>query len=196
MQRLLSALVVMLVVSTIGAGPVEARTNLHGSYAFTTVQSCTNQINTQFGFDASGAQVVITSDGVFRQTGTRTGVITFHPDGTGTRFYRSHLMNITPTAVGTSIDAIAESSTPFTYTVNDDDTVDLSLGVDRVTILLGAGAPLTVTINPVLERLAIGNGGNTLVWVNLSEISQETANFSNGVTQYRLCTRSTTAVRQ
>jgi hypothetical protein len=196
MQRLLSALVVMLVVSTIGAGPVEARTTLQGSYAVTTVESCTTQNNTQFGFDASGAQTVITTDGVFRRTGTRTGVITFHPDGTGTRFYRSHLMNITRTAVGTSIYSVGESSTPFTYTVNDDDTVDISLGVDQSSIALGASAGLLATVNPHLERLAIGNGGNTLVGANLSEIQQETVNFSNGLTQYRLCTRSTTAVRQ
>jgi hypothetical protein len=200
MQRLLSALFVTLLVAAIGAVPVEARTNLNGSYAFSRVRTCTAQNNTQFDFDPTGAQTVITGAAI-RQIVTDTGLLTFNPDGTGTIVGQNEIMNVSATAVGADIFGISEFSAPFTYTIEDDDTVDISEGVATFSIVLGAGTSLTGTSSAVSMRAAIGKGGNTLVSAGQPDIKQETVQLFNSagspvLTQYRLCIRSTTWVKQ
>jgi len=197
MQRLLSALAVMLVVTAIGAVAVEARANLNGAYAFTTAQSCT-VANDPFGTDASGAPTVIPAGGVFRQVTVNTGIDTFNVNGTGTSIGQAHTMNITNTAAGASIFSISDFSNPFTYTVNDDNTVDVSFGVATFTTVAGGGTGNTGTVTGTSRQFRIGNGGNTLVGQG-GDIQQETLTLNilndGTITQYRICTRSSTLVR-
>ena len=193
MQRKLSALFVVLFLNAVGGGvpPVEARTNLNGPYAFTTFRSCT-VANSPFINDASGAPTVVPAGGVFRQNTVDSGIQTFNEDGTGTITGRSTTMNVT--AGGGSILNISEFSLPFTYTVNADDTVDISLGQATFAIVLGNGTGNTGTASPRSARVQIGNGANTLVTAPRIEIEQETVNINvlidGTFTQYRLCVRS------
>jgi hypothetical protein len=197
MRRLLSALVMMLVVISIVAVAVEARTNLNGAYAFTTEQSCT-VANSPFGTDANGAPSVIPTGGVFRQLTVNTGIFTFNGDGTGTNVGQARSMNITNTSVGASIFSISEFSGPFTYSVNDDNTVDINFGVSTFTTVAGGGTGNTGTVTGGSRQLLIGNGGNTLVGQG-GDIEQETLTLNilkdGTITQYRICTRSSTLVR-
>ena len=199
MRRTLSALFVVLFVNAVGGGAptVEARMNLNGTYAFTTFRSCT-VASSEFTIDTSGARTVIPAippGGVFRQNSVDSGTIRFNADGTGTSTGRSTTMNISNTSVGVSILSISEFSTPFTNSVNADNTVEISFGEVAFTILLGSGTGLTGTASPRSARVQIGNGANTLVSAPRTSIAQETLHFFNpdsrpAFTQYRLCVRS------
>lgn len=195
MQRLLPASVVMLAVTVIGAVAVEARENLKGDYAFTSVQLCTVALN-PFSIDSSGAPSIIPAGGVFRQHAINTGIQTFNGDGTGSSVGRSHTMNIS--ATGGSISSFGDFTSPFTYTVNDG-TVDISFGLTLFRTFAGGGTGNTGTITGTSRQLRIGNGGQTLVGGE-NGIEQETVvvNIVNDgtITEYRLCTRSNTLVRQ
>lgn len=83
MQRLTSILLVVLFVGATGsAAPVQARAKLHGSYAVTSVRSCTVTNNsptpTPFGIDPSGAPTLIPAGGVFRLHSTDSSIETFN----------------------------------------------------------------------------------------------------------------------
>jgi len=100
-----------------------------------------------------------------------------------------------------SILSISETEVPFTYIINPDDTVDISFGEATVTVLLGAGTGLTVTVSPLSALFQIGNGANVLVSAPQTSIAQETLQFFNpdgtpAFTQNRICTRSSTFVRR
>lgn len=183
-----------------GAAPtVEARMTLNGEYAFTTARSCTVAIS-PFDIDASGNPTRIPETGVaFRQDAVDSGIITFNVDGTGTSVGRSKTMNISNTTVGASIVGISEFSGPITYTVNADNTVDVSFGVVTFTTILGGGIRNTGTVSPRTARLQIGNGGNAIVSAPATTIEQETLvitpPFGPTFMQYRLCTRSGLEVR-
>src|SRR5262249_16073899 len=106
-------------------------------------------------------------------------------------------MNLTATAPNTSILSISEYNVPFTFVVNDDDTVDLSFGLGTAGILLGSGAGDTVTISPRSGHLQIADQGRVVLDAAAETIEQETVNVQvrNGgpFRQYRICSRSSTA---
>jgi hypothetical protein len=200
MHRKPSTLIVLfLTTAAAGVAPtVEARTNLNGAYAFTTARTCTVS-NNPFTTDPSGAPTIIPPGSqVFRQAAVDSGTVTFNPDGTGSSTSRSTTMNIT--ATGGSILSISENSSTFTYTIDEDDTVHLSVGVVTFTTVLGAGFRNSGTVSPRSAVLQIGDGGKTLVSAPRELIEQETQQiniFNDGtITQYRLCTRSTTEARK
>lgn len=199
MQRIASILFAVLFVSAIsGVVPMaEARNNLNGSYAFTTTQVCSTA-NSPLGIDASGAPTVIPASGVFRTIVVNTGVQTFNGDGTGTSVGQSQGMNISNTTVGNSIFSISDFSLSFTYTVNDDNTVDVIFGVADTTTVSGGGTGNNGTVTGTTRSLRIGNGGNTLVGQE-SKIQQETivtnVLHDGTLTQYRICARSTTLAK-
>lgn len=169
----------------------------------TTARSCTITNNsptpTPFGIDPSGAPTLIPAGGVFRQQSADASIETFNGDGTGITVGRSKSMNISDTGVGASILSITEFSIPFTYVVNDDDTVDISFGVGTATTLLGSGAGNVITISPRSGRSQIAAGGKIILSAPASTIEQETLVFQvpndGSFTQTRLCTRSSTAAR-
>ncbi len=134
---------------------------------------------------------------MFRQESVDAGVLIFRDDGTGASIGRSKTMNLTSTAPGASILSISEYNNPFTFVVNDDDTVDLSFGLGSAATLLGAGAGNTITISPRLGRLQITDQGRVIVDAPAVTVEQETLAFQvpNGspFTQYRICSRSSTA---
>src|SRR5215470_6032992 len=138
MRRILSILLVVVLVGAVGSATlVHARTKLHGSYAVTSTRSCTVTNNSptpiSFGTDASGAPSIIPPGGVFRQESADASIETFNGDGTGITVGRSKTINISATAVGASIVSLSEFSIPFTYVVNDDDTVDINFGTGTST---------------------------------------------------------------
>src|SRR5262249_55798982 len=113
-------------------------------------------------------------------------------------------MNITNTAPGdsNSILSISDNANLFTFTVNEDNTVDLNNGTVTFSTVLGGGKGNTGTATPRLSRIQLSKDGNTFVSVNKSEIEQETVIINmpgtpppTPVTQFRLCNRSTTGVR-
>jgi len=204
MRRILSILLVVLLVGTVGSAPsVQARTKLHGSYAVTSARSCTVTNNSptpiSFGIDASGTPSLIPAGGVFRQEATDAAIETFNGDGTGITVGRSKTINITATAVGSSIISLSDFSIPFTYVVNDDDTVDINFGTGTATTLLGSGAGNVVTVGPRSARVQIAAGGKILLTAPAEAIEQERLHFQvpNDGTfeQTRLCTRSSTAAK-
>src|SRR5262249_54010503 len=195
-----SFFLVMLFLSVVGiASTVEAR-DLEGRFAFTQARTCTQTAgNTPFVADASGAPTIIPAAGVFRQAADDTGILTFNEDGTGTNTGRSRTMNITDMTVGDSILSISDFSTPFTFKVNNDNTVDISFGVTTFSTVLGGGTGNTGTVTGRLAQIQLGKDGNTFVGVNRNAITQETVVtkvVGDGTrTQFRICTRSTTGVR-
>jgi hypothetical protein len=198
MRRILSALFLVSFVGSVGGVTpgVEAGTKLRGTYASTSVRTCTVSTGFPFGIDATGMPTLI-PPGVFRQESVDAGVLIFRDDGTGASIGRSNTMNLTATAPNTSIQSISEYNVPFTFVVNDDDTVDLSFGLGTSGILLGSGAGDTVTISPRSSHLQIADQARVLVSAQATTIEQETLAFQvpNGspFTQFRLCSRSTTA---
>jgi hypothetical protein len=198
-ERLLAVFVVLL-VGTVGVvAAAEARRNLNGDYAVTSARSCsvTNSPN-QFTADAaSGALTVIPAGGVFRQNVADTGIITFNLNGTGTNVGVSRIMNIS--AAGGSIFSVSRFSVPFTYTIDDDNTVDISFDEGTFTTVNGNGKGNTGRVGPRSARLRIGKGGNVLVSAGGEGIQPETVEIDvlndGTITQYRLCTRSSTMVR-
>jgi hypothetical protein len=198
MRRTLSALFVALFINAVGGfvPMAEARMNLTGTYAFTTSRSCT-VANNPFTLDGSGEPTVIPTGPTFRQNSADSGTTTYHADGTGVATGRSATMNISNTAIGTSILSISEFSFPFTYTITAGYTLETQLGQVTFATILGSGTGNTGTVSPSSRRSHIGNGGNTIVSAPRTEIEQETLVFNSGAfTQYRICTRSTTSVRQ
>jgi len=149
-----------------------------------------------FGIDATGMPTLI-PPGAVRQESVDAGVLIFREDGTGASIGRSKAMNLTATAINTSILSISEYNVPFAFVVNDDDTVDLSFGLGTAGILLGSGAGDTVTISPRSGHLQIADQGRMILDAPATTIEQETLSFQvpNGspFTQYRICSRSSTA---
>src|SRR5215471_4978594 len=202
MQHRLSIVIVVLLITAVGgvAPTVQARTKLNGTYAFTSVRTCTQTLtNTPFIADASGAPTVIPTGGVLREEAVDSGVTTFNADGTGTTTSTGRTMNLSNFTIGGSIFSVSESSDTFTYTVNADDTVDLSIGEVKFKTVLGTGAGNTGTVSPRSARLQVGDGANTLVSAPRTEIEQETIVFNlandGSITRYRICTRSSTLVK-
>ena len=203
MRRALSALLLILFVHAMSgiATPAGARENLNGNYAFTSFRSCT-VANNPFLVDPSGAPTLIPVGGVFRQNSVDVGTLAFKSDGTGTNFGRSITMNTTVNGpVGVSILSVSDFTAPFTYTVNDDRTIDVNFGVVTFTIVLGASTGNMGTASPRLAHLQIGNGGQELVGApaGVPVVEQETVTIfaPNGPTSttYRLCLRSGPNVR-
>ncbi len=172
MQQRLATVLVMLLVLLLSAPMVEARTNLNGTYASTTIQVCSTA-NTPLGIDASGAPTIIPAGGVSRNSIVSTGTITFNGDGTGTSVGQSQGMNISNTTVGASIFSITNFTLAFTCTVNDDNTVDITFGVADTATISGGGTGNTGTTTGTIRSFRIGKGGNTLVGQE-SAIQQET----------------------
>jgi hypothetical protein len=199
MRRIRSALFLAVFVSAVGVTPaVEAETKLRGTYAVTSVRTCTVSSGFPFGIDATGLPTLI-PPGAFRQESVDAGVLIFRADGTGASIGRSKTMNLTVTTPNTSILSISEYNVPFTFVVNHDDTVDLSFSLGTAGILLGSGAGDTVTISPRSGHLQIADQGRVLVDAPATTVEQETLNFqvANGTpfTQNRICSRSSTAAR-
>lgn len=203
MHRTSSAFFVALFATAVGwvTPTAEARMNLNGDYASTSSRSCTVQ-TTPPGFvpdPTSGAPTVITGF-VFRQNAADSSTFTFNVNGTGSITGVSRTMNISATAPVSSIYSVSQFSTPFTYVVNPDDTVDLSFGVTTFTTVNGSGTGNTGTVSPRLARLKLGSGGNTLVSGQGTGIGQEVVTITTPAnvtfTQWRLCTRSSTLVRE
>ena len=150
--------------------------------------------------DPSGAPTIIPPPPVnlFRQEAVDSGTITYNSDGTGSSTSRSSTKNIT--ATGGSILSISENSNTFTYTIDEDNTVHLNIGEVTFTTVLGAGTGNTGTVSPRTVRLQLGDGGKTLVSAPRTTIEQETVQFNlvggGTATNFRLCTRSSTEVRQ
>jgi len=198
MRRILSVLVMVLSVSAFGGVTpgVEAGTKLRGTYAVTSIRTCTVSTGFPFGIDATGLPTLI-PPGVVRQESVDAGVLIFRQDGTGASIGRSKTMNLTTTAPNASILSISEYNNPFTFVVNDDDTVDLSFGLGTAGVLLGSGAGNTVTISPRSGHLQIADQGRVILDAPATTVEQETLSFQvpNGspFTQYRICSRSSTA---
>jgi hypothetical protein len=201
----LSAFFIVLFATAVGwvTPPAEARMNLNGDYAATSSRSCTVQTTGPFAPDpASGAPTVITGS-VFRQNSADSLSFTFNANGTGSITGGvARTMNISATAPGGTIYSVSVNQfpTPFTYVINPDDTVDLSLGVTTSTTVSGSGTGNTVTVSPRLVRLKLGSGGNTLVSGQGTGIEQEAITVTTPAnvtfTWWRICTRSTTLVRE
>lgn len=195
MRRIGVPLIVTLFVSVVGGATTvnAAGRVLAGSYAFTTARSCT-VANQSFGVNLE------IPGGVFRQQSVDAGTFTFNPDGTGTSISSSKTMNVTNTTVGALILSISEVSVPFTYTVNADNEVALTFGVLTFQTTVGSGAGNTGTVTfSVPARLQLAGGRTTLLRAPATEMAQEVLNFTPPIglpfTQYRICTRSTTATR-
>jgi len=205
MRRIVSIIFVLLVVTAILGvqSSVVARTKLHGAYAVTSARTCTVTNNsptpTSFGIDPSGAPTLIPAGGVFRQESSDNSIETFNGDGTGTTVGRSKTMNISNFNVGFSTISRTEFTIPFTYVVNDDDTVDIRFGVGTATTILGAGAGNIITVGPRSARAQIAAGGKIIVSAPATTIEQETLFFQvpndGSSNRTRLCTRSSTAAK-
>ncbi len=188
-------LIVALFVSVVGSATTvnAAGRVLHGSYALTTARSCT-VANLPFGVNLE------IPGGVFRLQSVDAGTLTFKPDGTGTSVSSSKTMNVSNTTAGALILSISEVSGPFTYTVNADNEVVVTFGVLTFQTTVGAGVGNTGTVTfSVPARFQLAGGRTTLLRAPATEMAQEVLNFIPPIgapfTQYRICTRSTTATR-
>jgi hypothetical protein len=139
MRRILSVLFVVLLASAISGvtSSVEARTKLHGAYAFTTARSCTvtnsSPTGTPFGIDPTGMPTLIPTAGVFRQEAADSGVETFNEDGTGISIGRSKTMN-TSNTTGSMASAVSGPCGRWSWTKS-------SGSAKRVTQLCAPGQP-------------------------------------------------------
>jgi hypothetical protein len=198
MRRFLPALIAMLVVTAVsGFVPIaEGRDHLNGDYAFTTFRACT-VANNPFIIDPSGASTIIPAGPIVRQNTVDSGIITFNPDGTGVSVGRSETMNIS--ATGGSILGINEFTTPFTYTIDGDDTIIFHFDTATFASILGSGAGNTGTLEPRTGRAQIGKGANTIVSGPAAQIEQEVVHINmvndGTIIQYRLCVRSSLNAR-
>src|SRR5262249_2405844 len=192
----------------VGIAPTADARDLEGSFAFTSARTCT-VASKPFTNDASGVPTIIPNVSpappgfFFRQEATDTGITTFNENGHGKNTVRSRTMNITNTTPGdgNSILSITDSSDTFTFTVNEDNTVDLNIGQVTFSTVLGGGTGNTGTVTPRLSRIQLSKDGNTFVTVNRRAIEQETVIINvpgtppTTITQFRLCNRSTTGER-
>jgi len=202
MHRTLSIFFVVLLATGVSwvTPTAEARMSLNGDYASTSSRSCTVQTTGPFLPDPTSGAPTVISGFVFRQNVADSSTMTFSVNGTGSITGVSRTMNITSTAPGSSIYSVSQFSTPFTYVVNPDDSVDISFGVSTFTTINGSGTGNTGTVSPRLARVKIANGGNTLVSGQGTGIGQEIVTITPPVgptiTQWRLCTRSSTFARE
>src|SRR5262249_48753908 len=195
-RRLLVAVAALLVVSAVigVTASVEGRPQtLHGSYAVATVRSCTvtnnlnyttNPIFTHFGPDRADLfalpTVLPTTIGVFRQEASDSAIETFNADGTGMVVGRSKTMNISatfnpqnpPPNPSPSILSISAFTIHFTFVVNDDQTVDISLSEFDAEILTGPLKGQFVKVGPRSARLQIADGGRALLTAPATTIEE------------------------
>jgi len=199
MKRVLWALAAATTIIAIGGGAVEARTNLNGTYAFTSTRSCTTTNGPDFIPDGSGG-FIINDGGFFRQIATDSGTTTYNSDGTGMTTNRSVTMNISAGS-GVSIVSISQSSATFTYTIENDNQLVTNFDAGTFETIAGAGTGNIGTFSARPARQAqIGNGANTIVSGPAEDILDETLTFisgpSKGLVQHRVCTRSSISVKQ
>ena len=199
MKRVLWALAATLTIVALGGGSVEARTNLNGTYAFTSNRSCTTTNGPDFIPDGSGG-FIINDGGFFRQIATDSGTTTYNPDGTGMTTNRSVTMNISAGS-GVSIVSISQSSVTFTYTIENDNQLVTNFDVGTFETIAGAGTGNIGTFSARPARHAqIGNGANAIASGPAEDILDETLTYisgpSKGLVQHRVCTRSSISVKQ
>jgi hypothetical protein len=168
------------------AGNLDA--HLRGSYAFTSTRTCAVSLspmdeNNNYAFAPDR----------FYQTSTDSGIYTFNGDGTGSSVGKSRNVNLSAGS-GTLVN-VSSFTSDFSYTVNDDRTVDVS---NFLTTFNGTFPNVNFhgTITGQAGRLQITDGETMLVTAPSEAYTVETLNYTAPlITQYRICTRSTTATK-
>lgn len=192
MSRVAALLLAVAMVFAVGvAGAWGQDDRLTGSYEFTTKRTCTVA---GLPFEPPVFAIPAGTPFLFRQANVDSGVFTFNGDGTGSIHGRSKVMNLT--ATGGGVLSISEFTAPLAYTVNLDGSVDLVLGPSSFEVLEGAGVGNTGSTTGIGGRLLI-LPGNMLMTAPAEGIRNETVVLSfaggGGVTQHRICVRSTVA---
>lgn len=160
--------------------------HLRGSYAFTSTRTCAVSHN------PIGDNYTFASDR-FYQTATDSGIYTFNGDGTASLVGKSRNVNLSAGS-GTLVN-VSSFTGSFSYTVNEDRTVDLW----NFSTTFNSTFPdvdFHGTIIGQTGRLQIAEGRSMLVTAPSENYTVETLNYTAPqMTQYRICTRSTTATK-
>jgi hypothetical protein len=151
------------------------------------------------GFNANHQPLVNAT--TFSISASTEGVAVFNGDGTGTfkATNVSHTNRPTPGPTGypsfpTSVSSNT-SSASFTYTVNDDDTLDVEIAAPSTgTFLTGPRAGQTFTVDPPLQTGLISRNGNTLTLASVVP-KVETIFYANGDVWPRICTRTRVLIK-
>jgi hypothetical protein len=166
------------------AGDLDA--HLRGSYAFTTTRTCAISLS------PIGDNYTFAPDR-FYQTATDSGILTFNGEGIGTLVGKSRNVNLSAGS-GTLVN-VSSFTSDFSYTVNDDRTVDLW----NISTTFNSAFPnvnFHGTVIGQTGRLQIAEGRSMLVTAPSEGYTVETLNYTAPLmTQYRICTRSTTATK-
>jgi len=185
MHRLFLLVVAATTTNTAAFAHDHAR--LHGTYAFTTTNSCIQtsaSIGINENFTPNGPS------GFFNTTDV--GVRVFRADGTGTLNARSVSVGAPPFAGASSGDYTFQ----FTFTIGEDGKLTSTMvpGSFKATILTGPRAGQTETRDIPVETGFIGEGGRTIV---LGQDAPEVDHvlISTGEQFVRVCNRSRTLTR-
>jgi hypothetical protein len=180
-------LLVVAATTASAAAFADDHTRLHGTYAFTTTNSCI-QTSASIGFDAN-----FTPNGpsAFFNV-TDVGVRVFRADGTGTLSARSVSVDAPPFAGAASGDYTFQ----FTYTIGEDGKLSITMvpGTYKATVLTGPRAGQTEVRDIPVETGFIGEGARTIVLGQDAPVVNHVL-ISTGEQFVRVCNRSRTMTR-
>ncbi|MGA8049444.1 MAG: hypothetical protein WCA09_04615 [Burkholderiales bacterium] len=129
----------------------------------------------------------------FYQASTDSGILTFNGDGTASSLGTSRTMNLS--AGAGSLVTVSAFTSDISYSVNDDGTVDILYPSTQFTVVFPA-FNVNGTVTGQTTRLQMGRGKSMLVTAPSQDYSVETLTYTTGQpTQYRICTRSSTATK-
>jgi hypothetical protein len=182
-------LFILLVASTTASAAAFAddHTRLHGTYAFTTTNSCI-VTSASTGFDANFTPNAPAS---FSNV-TDEGVRVFRADGTGTLNGRAVSVGAPPFAGASSSDYTFQ----YTYTIGEDGKLSITIvpGTYKATVLTGPRAGQTEVIDIPVETGFIGEDRRTIVLGQDAPVVSRIL-ISTGEQFVRVCNRSRTMTR-
>jgi len=187
-----AALSSAILIGTAIPSPAAAEGNddarLRGSYAFTTMRTCVNSLS------PIDPPFYVVQSILSRQSSTDSGILTFNGDGTASAVGTVRTMDLS--APGGTLVTVNVFESDITYSVNADGTVDMVTNLASFSVVF---PPFVVIGNSTgqTSRLQIADGKSMLVSAPSEDYSVETLTFFTGQSspRYRLCTRSTTAVK-
>jgi len=187
-----AALSSAILVGTAIPSPAAAGGNhdarLRGSYAYTTAKSCVQSLN-EIAPPFYAVQSILS-----RQSSSDSGILTFNGDGTASAVGTTRTMD--NTAPGGTLVTVNAFTSDISYSVNADGTVDMVTNLASFHVVF---PPFNVvgTSTGDTSRLQIADGNSMLVSAPSEEYSVERIDFvtNQSTPRYRICTRSTTAVK-
>jgi hypothetical protein len=182
-------LFILLVAATTSSAAAFAddHPRLHGTYAFTTTNSCI-QTSASIGINANFTPNG--PSGFFNSTDV--GVRVFRADGTGTLTARDVSVTAPPFAGASSADYTFQ----YTYTIGEDGKLTITMvpGTFKGTELTGPRAGETVVHVIPVETGFIGEDGRTIVLGQDAPVIDHVL-LSTGEQFVRVCNRSRTLTR-